>query len=128
MMLPPWNKTLRTLPCFVVIRSNHDGGPVRTLGPVSLLLRWQKQEGGKYEKEDDAQFRQHECWPSLIGLWHYFWLSHLWCSKATSMCSHPYEHSHRFGFEFWSYILSALGCNLFVLQSACNLSMYSTTY
>ncbi|KAF8766049.1 hypothetical protein HU200_007894 [Digitaria exilis] len=57
MMFPPWNKILWTLPCFVVIRSNHDGGLVRTLGLVSFLLRWQKQEGGRQDKEDDAQFR-----------------------------------------------------------------------
>ncbi|KAF8726701.1 hypothetical protein HU200_019168 [Digitaria exilis] len=57
MMSLPWNKILEALPRFVVIRSNHDGGPVRTLGLVSLLLQWQEQEGERHEKEDDAQFR-----------------------------------------------------------------------
>ncbi|KAF8660837.1 hypothetical protein HU200_057427 [Digitaria exilis] len=127
MISPPWNKILRALPRFVVIRSNHDGGPTRTLDLVSLLLRWQKQNGERCEKEDDAQFRLQECWPSFIGLWHYFWLSRLWRTKATCLCSHPYEPSHRFGIEFWSYMLSDLGCNLFGLQTACNMSMYSTT-
>ncbi|KAF8705672.1 hypothetical protein HU200_030866 [Digitaria exilis] len=128
MMSPPWNKILQALPPFVVIRSNHDGGPGRFLDQVSLLLRWQKQDGEKHEKEDYAQFCLQECWPPFIGLWHYFWLSRLWRTKATCLCSHPYEPSHRFGIEFWSYMLSALSCNLFGLQSACNLSMYSTTY
>ncbi|KAF8694135.1 hypothetical protein HU200_038465 [Digitaria exilis] len=123
MMLPPWNKILRALPPFVVIRSNPDGGPGRSLDQVSLLLRWQKQDGEKHVKEVDAQFCLHECWPSFVGPWHYFWLSRLWRTKAICLCSHPYEPSHRFGFEFWSYMLSALSCNLFGLQSACNLSM-----
>ncbi|KAF8701451.1 hypothetical protein HU200_033617 [Digitaria exilis] len=56
MMSPPWNKILRALLPFVVIRSNLDGGPGRSLDQVSLLLRWQKQDGEKHEKEDDAQF------------------------------------------------------------------------
>ncbi|KAF8765326.1 hypothetical protein HU200_008701 [Digitaria exilis] len=60
-MSPPWNKILRALHRFVVIRSNHDGGPVRSLDLVSLLLRWQKQDGERHEKEDDARFRLHEC-------------------------------------------------------------------
>ncbi|KAF8765975.1 hypothetical protein HU200_008017 [Digitaria exilis] len=128
MISPPWNKILRALPRFVVIRSNHDGGPVRSLDLVSLLLRWQKQDGERHEKEGDAQFHLQECWTPLIGLWHYFWLSRLWRTKATCLCSHPYEPSHRFGNEFWSYMLSALSCNLFGLQSVCNFSMYSTTY
>ncbi|KAF8674824.1 hypothetical protein HU200_047953 [Digitaria exilis] len=54
MMSPPWNKILRALPPFVVIRSNHNGGPGRSLDQVSLL-RWQKQDGEKHEKKDDAQ-------------------------------------------------------------------------
>ncbi|KAF8762840.1 hypothetical protein HU200_009022 [Digitaria exilis] len=128
MMSLPWNKILRAFSSFVVIRSNHDGGPGRSLDQVSLLLRWQKQDGEKHEKEDYAQFCLQECWPPFIGMWHYFWLSRLWRTKATYLCSHPYEPSHRFGIEFWSYILSALSCNLFGLQSDCNMSMYSTTY
>ena len=120
MMSPPWNKILRVLLRFIVIRSNHDGGPVRTLGLVSLLLRWQEQEGGRHEKEDDAQFRLQECWLLFIGLWYYFWLSRIWRTKATCLCSHLYELLHRFRIEFRSYMLSALGYNLFVLQSVCN--------
>ncbi|KAF8724033.1 hypothetical protein HU200_021042 [Digitaria exilis] len=50
MMLPPWNKILRALPPFVVIRSNHDGGSGRSLDQVSLLFRWQKQDGEKHER------------------------------------------------------------------------------
>ncbi|KAF8714027.1 hypothetical protein HU200_028019 [Digitaria exilis] len=128
MMSPPWNKILRALPPFVVIRSNHDGGPGRTLDLVSPLLRWQKQDRERHEKEDDAPFRLQECWSPFIGLWHYFWLRRQWHTKATCLCSHPYEPSHRFEIELWSYMLSTLGCNLFGLQYACNLSMYSTTY
>ncbi|KAF8727985.1 hypothetical protein HU200_018558 [Digitaria exilis] len=72
MMSPPWNKILQALPPFVVIRSNHDGGSGRSLDQVSLLLRLQKQDGEKHEKEDDAQFFLQECWPPFIRLWHYF--------------------------------------------------------
>ncbi|KAF8682055.1 hypothetical protein HU200_045515 [Digitaria exilis] len=115
MMSPSWNKILRALPRFVVIRSNYDGGPVRTLDLVYLLLRWQKQYGERHEKENDAQFRLQECWPPFIGVWYYFWLSCLWRTKATCLCSHPYKLSHRFGIKFWSYMLSGLGCSLFGL-------------
>ncbi|KAF8664755.1 hypothetical protein HU200_054477 [Digitaria exilis] len=67
MISMPWNKILRALPRFVVIRSNHDGGPVRILGLVSLLFRWQKQEGERHEKEDNAQFCLQKYWPPFIG-------------------------------------------------------------
>ncbi|KAF8720072.1 hypothetical protein HU200_024845 [Digitaria exilis] len=82
MMLPPWNKILRALLCFVVIRSNYDGSPMRSLDLV-YLVRWQKQDGERHEKEDDGQFLLQECWPPFIGLWRYFWLSRLWRTKAT---------------------------------------------
>ncbi|KAF8690141.1 hypothetical protein HU200_041381 [Digitaria exilis] len=68
MMSSPWNKILRALPRFVVIRSNHDGGPVRSLDLVSLLLWWQKQDGERHEKDDDDQFRLHKCWLPFTGL------------------------------------------------------------
>ncbi|KAF8661168.1 hypothetical protein HU200_057278 [Digitaria exilis] len=97
MMSPPWNKIFRALPYFVMIRSNHDGGPMRTLGLVSLVLRWQEQEVETHEKEGDAQFRLQERWPLFIGRCHYFWL---WRTKVTCLCSHPYEPSYWFGIEF----------------------------
>ncbi|KAF8722846.1 hypothetical protein HU200_021976 [Digitaria exilis] len=61
MMSPPWKKIFGGLPRFIVIRSNHDGGPARSLDLASLLLRWQKQDGEGHKKQDDAQFRLQEC-------------------------------------------------------------------
>ncbi|KAF8720342.1 hypothetical protein HU200_023840 [Digitaria exilis] len=77
MMSSPWNKLLRALLRFIVIRSNHDGGLVRTLGLVYLLLWWQKQEGERHEKKDGTQLslQLQEYWLPFIGYLLHFLLS-----------------------------------------------------
>jgi hypothetical protein len=104
MMSPSWNNFLRSFLRFVMVRSSHDEGLGRIIfRPVFLILRWQKEEG-RHKKEKVSQLRLQECWPSFIGL--------LFSGLLLSVCLyvHPYETSHRFGFEIWSY--SQCGYNL----------------
>ena len=50
MVSPPWNNFLRSLLCFIVVRSGHDEGVGRiSFKSVFLILRWQK-EGGRHQK------------------------------------------------------------------------------
>jgi hypothetical protein len=61
MMLSPWNNFLRSLLCFVVVRSDHDEGIGRIIfRSVFLTLRWQKEEEGRHQKEEVPQFRLQE--------------------------------------------------------------------
>ena len=62
-MSPPWNNFLRSLLCFVVVRSDHDEGPVRINLPIKsitgielgrfrlvfFILYWQKEEEGRHK-------------------------------------------------------------------------------
>jgi hypothetical protein len=60
MVSPPWNNFLRSLLCFIVVRSDHDEGLRRiSFRSVFLVLRWQK-EKGRHQKEV-SQLRLHEC-------------------------------------------------------------------
>ena len=51
---------------------------------VFLILRWQKQEGGRHQKEEVSQLRLHECWPPFVG--------HLFSGLLPSicLCGYPY--------------------------------------
>ncbi|KAF8781282.1 hypothetical protein HU200_000604 [Digitaria exilis] len=51
MMSPPWNKILRALPPFVVIRSNHDGGPGRSLDQVLFFFGGRSKMGRNTRKK-----------------------------------------------------------------------------
>jgi hypothetical protein len=100
---PPWNNFLRSLLCF---RSGHNEGLGRiNFRSVFLILRWQKEEEERHQKEEVSQLRLHGCSPSFVG--------HLFSGLLPSvcMCNHPYcKTSHMFGFEIWSY--SQCGYNL----------------
>jgi hypothetical protein len=62
MMSPPWNNLLRSLLCFIVVRSGHDEGLERlSFRSVFLILQWQKEKEGKHQKEEISQLRLHEC-------------------------------------------------------------------
>ena len=46
MVLPSWNNFLRSLLCFIVVRSGYDEGLGRIVSrSVFLILRWHKEEG-----------------------------------------------------------------------------------
>ena len=52
MMSPPWNNFLRSLLCFIVVRSGHNERLERiSFILVFLILRWQKEEEGRRQKE-----------------------------------------------------------------------------
>jgi len=52
MMSPLWNNFLRSLLRFVVVRSSHDEGLGRiSFRSVFAILRWQKEEEGRHQKE-----------------------------------------------------------------------------
>ena len=99
MVSPPWNNFLRSLLRFIVVRSSHDKG----LGRISFksvfpILRWQKEEVGRHQKEKVSQLCLYECWPSFVG--------HLFLGLLPSVClyGHLYcKASYMFGFEIWSY-------------------------
>ena len=99
MVSSPWNNFLRSLLRFIVVRSDHDEGLGRiNFRSVFLILRWQKEDEGRHQKEEVSQFRLHECWPSFVG----YMFSYLLLSVCP--CSHPYcKASYRFSFEIWSY-------------------------
>ena len=99
MVSPPWNNFVRSLLCFVVVRSRHDEWLGRiSFRSVFLILRWQKEEEGRHQKEEVSQLRLHECWSLYVG--------HLFSGRLPSVClyGHLYcKASYRFSFEIWSY-------------------------
>ena len=126
MMSPSRNNFLWSLLRFIVVRSDHDEGLGRiNFRSVFLILRWQKEDEGRHQKEEVSQFRLHECWPSFVG--------HLFSGLLLSicLCGYPYcKASYRFGFEIWSYSQRGYQLdgdqflNICVIQSACNVLMY----
>ena len=65
---------------------------LRRFRSVFLILRWQKKEEGRHNKEV-SQLRLQKCWPSFVG--------HLFLGLLLSVCmsGHPYKSSYRFGIE-----------------------------
>jgi hypothetical protein len=61
MMSPSWNNFLRSLLRFIVVRSDHDEG-VGRINFISVfpILRWQKEEKERHQKEEVSQHRLHE--------------------------------------------------------------------
>ncbi|KAG2617469.1 hypothetical protein PVAP13_3NG181301 [Panicum virgatum] len=97
MMSPSWNNFLRSLLLFVVVRSSHNEGLGRIFfKSIFLILRWQKEEKERHQKEEDPQFRLHECWPSFVG---HLFSDHL-SLPSVSLCGHPhYRTFNKLGFE-----------------------------
>jgi hypothetical protein len=52
MLLSPWNYFLLSILCFVIVRSDHNEGPVRISISVFLIFSWQKEKEGRYKKEE----------------------------------------------------------------------------
>jgi hypothetical protein len=115
MMSPPWNNFLRSLLCFVVVRSGHDEELGKIIfRSVFLTLRWQKEEEGRHWKEEVPQFRLQERWPSFVG--------HLFLGLLPSVCLYGHLYCkvfNRLGFEL---CYSQRGY-YFVIHSACNVLM-----
>ena len=121
-----WNNFLRSLPRFVVVRSDHNDGLGRiSFRSVFLILRWQKEEERRHKKEEVSPLHLQECWLSFVG--------HMFSDFLLSvcLCGHLYESSYRFGVEILSYTMR--GYNLVdqfldirsVFRCACNVMMYS---
>ena len=99
MVSPTWNNFLGSLLRFIVVRFGHDEGLGRiSFRSVFLILRWQKEEERRYQKEEVSQLCLYECWLSFVG--------HLFSDLLPSvcLCGHEYcKTSYMFGFEIWSY-------------------------
>ena len=87
-------KFLRSPLHFVVVRFGHDEGLGRIIfRSVFLNLLWQKEEEGRYKKEEVSQLRLQGCWPPFVG--------HMFSGLLPIVCmyGHPCEASNMFGFE-----------------------------
>ena len=98
MVSPTWNNFLGSLLRFIVVRFGHDEGLGRiSFRSVFLILRWQKEEERRYQKEEVSQLCLYECWLSFVG--------HLFSDLLPSvcLCNHLYGSSYRFGVEILGY-------------------------
>ena len=68
MVLPSWNNFLRSLLCFVVVRSDHNEGLERiSFRSVFLILRWQKEDGRHKKKKFLSSACREVCCGGFAG-------------------------------------------------------------
>jgi hypothetical protein len=96
MMSPAWNNFLRSLLCFVMVRSSHDEWLRRIIFRSVFFILLRQKEEGRHNKEEVSQLRVKERWPLFVG--------HLFSGLMLSvcLCGHPYKASYKLSFEIFT--------------------------